>query len=62
MKKDVIIIKSLIINEGNNMAYPKPLSEKSLQKMYLQSGINEVKSHFLHQLFKAAANLYGSVL
>lgn len=43
------------------MSYPKPLSEKSLQKMYTQVGINEKNRGFLHQFFLAAANLYGAV-
>ncbi len=43
------------------MAYPKPLSEKTLQKMYITSEINEEKAQFLHTFFMAAANLYGAV-
>ena len=41
------------------MAYPKPLSEKSLIKMYHEANLDEEKSSFLHQFFLSAANLYG---
>lgn len=44
------------------MAYPKPLSEKTLAKMYLQGEIDEKKRDFLHKLFLASANLYGVVV
>ena len=43
------------------MAYPKALSEKSIQKMLEKEGITEQKSAFLHQLFLAGAKLYGVV-
>ena len=43
------------------MSYPKPLSEKTLQKMYVTAGIDEKMSEFLHTFFAAAANLYGAV-
>ena len=44
------------------MAYPKPLSEKSLAKMYRDANLDERKSAFLHQFFQAAANLYGAAV
>ncbi len=44
------------------MSYPKPLSEKSLAKMYREANIDERKSVFLHKLFLASANLYGVVV
>lgn len=43
------------------MKYPKPLSEKTLKKMYATAGIDEEMSQFLHDFFMAAANLYGAV-
>ncbi len=43
------------------MSYPKPLSEKSLAKMYREANIDEEKSEFLHKLFLASANLYGVI-
>lgn len=43
------------------MAYPKPLSEKTLLKMYADAKINDEKKEFLHNFFRAAANLYGSI-
>lgn len=43
------------------MAYPKPLSEKTLLKMYADAKINDEKKEFLHTLFQTAANLYGSI-
>ena len=43
------------------MAYPKPLSEKSLARLYQQSGISKEQSEYLHSLFQACANLYGAV-
>ena len=35
------------------MAYPKPLSEKTLARMYREANIDEEKSEFLHKLFLA---------
>ncbi len=43
------------------MAYPKPLSEKSLAKLYKDSGISEKSREYLHAFFAACANLYGFV-
>ena len=43
------------------MAYPKPLAEKSLARLYQQSGISQEQSDYLHSLFLACANLYGAV-
>ena len=44
------------------MSYPKPLSEKTLAKMYREANIDEKKSEFLHRLFHAASNLYGVIV
>lgn len=44
------------------MTYPKPLSEKTLLRMYEKANINEKKSEFLHNFFLASANLYGIVV
>jgi hypothetical protein len=43
------------------MSYPKPLSEKSLAKMYREAGLDEKKSDFLHKFFSACANFYGTI-
>lgn len=43
------------------MAYPKPLSQKTIDKMYLESGLNEEKISFLRNLFDSAAALYGVI-
>ena len=43
------------------MAYPKPLSEKSLIKKYAEAGLSAEKIDFLHQFFHACANLYGVI-
>ncbi len=43
------------------MSYPKPLSEKSIEKMYIQAELNDEKRAYLHKLFQACANLYGSL-
>lgn len=43
------------------MPYPKPLSEKSLKKLYAQSGISPEVRDYLHTMFAACANLYGAV-
>ena len=42
------------------MSYPKPLSEKSLARLYQQAGLSQEHSAFLHSLFQACANLYGA--
>lgn len=44
------------------MAYPKPLSAKSLARLYEQAGIDDQKSEYLHKAFLACSNLYGMVL
>ena len=41
--------------------YPKPLSGKSLKRMYDQAQIDDQRSDFLHRFFLAAVNLYGAV-
>ena len=43
------------------MSYPKPLSEKSLEKLYLKSGLSDEDRSFLHKTFSACANLYGAI-
>ncbi len=43
------------------MSYPKPLSEKSLEKLYEQSGLSVDVRSFLHSFFAACANLYGAI-
>ena len=43
------------------MAYPKPLSKKKLDSLYLQSGLKEKQIEFLHQFFQACVNLYGAI-
>ncbi len=43
------------------MQYPKPLSEKSIAKLYEQSKLSVEARDFLHRLFAACANLYGII-
>ena len=43
------------------MTYPKPLSQKSLDRMYAQAGIDAEMSEYLHKLFASCANLYGAI-
>lgn len=43
------------------MAYPKPLSKKSLNKMYAEAGITEERSTFYHMLYSACSTLYGAM-
>ena len=43
------------------MSYPKPLSEKSLKRLYTQAGLSAEACDFLHSLFAACANLYGAI-
>lgn len=43
------------------MQYPKPLSEKYIEKLYEQSGLSTDARDFLHRLFAACANLYGAI-
>ena len=43
------------------MSYPKPLSEKSLKRLYTQTGLSTEAYDFLHSLFAACANLYGAI-
>ncbi len=44
------------------MTFPKPLGEKTLQRMYKDAGLTEEKVEYLHALFEGAANLYGAIL
>ena len=43
------------------MAYPKPLSEKALQRLYKESVLDERDQAFLHDFFAACAKLYGAI-
>lgn len=43
------------------MSYPKPLSEKSIERLYKQSGLSEESQYFLNKFFSACANLYGII-
>lgn len=43
------------------MAYPKPLSEKSIERLYRESGLTEDARSFLHAFFAACANVYGAL-
>ena len=43
------------------MSYPKPLSEKSLERLYTQASLSTGACDFLHSLFAACANLYGAI-
>lgn len=43
------------------MAYPKPLSEKTIIKRYKEAGLDESKITFIRTFFKACANLYGAI-
>lgn len=43
------------------MAYPIPLSEKTIQKQLTEAGLGGIRSDYLHRFFLAAANLYGQI-
>ena len=43
------------------MPYPKPLSEKSLEKLYKDAGLTNEARSFLYAFFTACANLYGMI-
>ncbi len=43
------------------MSYPKPLSEKSIAKLYADSKLTEEKIAFLRKFFDSCAALYGSI-
>ncbi len=43
------------------MTYPKPLSEKTLERMYRESGLKEEQIKFLSGLFEGASSLYGVI-
>lgn len=43
------------------MSYPKPLSEKSLKRLYTQASLSTEACDFLHSLFAACTNLYGAI-
>lgn len=44
------------------MPYPKPLSEKSLDRLYTASGLTGKQIGFLRDFFSACANLYGVIM
>jgi len=44
------------------MSYPKPLSEKSISRLYNEAGITEKQIVFLRRFFTACANLYGVIM
>ncbi len=44
------------------MPYPKPLSEKSIARLYGEAGLEEKQIEFLRTFFSACANLYGAIL
>lgn len=43
------------------MAYPKPLSSKSIERLYRETGMSDEVRTFLHDLFAACVNLYGAL-
>lgn len=43
------------------MSYPKPLSEKTIKRLYREAKLSEEAQVFLHTLFLACANLYGAI-
>ena len=43
------------------MSYPKPLSKKTLKRLYQEANLSEEAQAFLHTLFLACANLYGAI-
>ena len=43
------------------MSYPKPLSQKTLNKLYEKAGFSVEVQDYLHKLFTACVNLYGVI-
>ena len=43
------------------MTYPRPLSDKNLEKKYEEAHITKEIRQFLHEFFAACANLYGAI-
>lgn len=43
------------------MTYPKPLSEKTIERMYRESGLTQEQREFLTGLFEGASSLYGII-
>lgn len=43
------------------MSYPKPLSEKTIERLYQEAGIDAEIREYLHKLFIACANFYGAI-
>ena len=60
---DTSFIRKIVYKkkERFSMAYPKPLSEKALQRLYKESGLDTRAQGFLHDFFAACANLYGAI-
>ena len=44
------------------MAYPKPLSERSIKNLYADTRMTQEQIDFLHRFVTACANLYGVIL
>ena len=43
------------------MSYPKPLSERTLERRYAESGLSAEQRAYLHLFFSACSNLYGAI-
>lgn len=43
------------------MAYPKPLTKKTIERKYKEAGLTEAKISFIRTFFAACVNLYGSI-
>lgn len=43
------------------MSYPRPLKEKSIDKMCTEAGLTSEKKDFLHAFFDACASVYGMI-
>lgn len=43
------------------MSYPKPLKEKTLERLYADAHLNKKQIDFLHSFVSACANLYGAI-
>ena len=43
------------------MSYPKPLSEKTIKRLYADAKITESEQEFLHKFALACSNLYGII-
>lgn len=45
----------------DNMPYPKPLSKKTLDRLYAEAGLNEAQVDFVRRFCSACAALYGTI-